>query len=114
MGSIKKTRKTFQKGINSSNWEKYRSQAIKQGNHRDRDVLNQLEMKRERTHSMGVKVLEDKMKNVKKTNSAPITETRPSWKHLERASSSARMLKAQYDDVQSRTKHHVIQEDQEE
>ena len=66
--SIKKTRKTFQKGINSSNWEKYRSQAIKQGNHRDKDVLNQLEMKRERTQSMGVKVLEEKLKNVKKTN----------------------------------------------
>jgi len=112
--SIKKTRKVLQKGINSSNWEKYRSQAIKQGNYRDRDVLDQLEMKRERTHSMGVKVLEDTLKNERKPNSAPISESRPSWNHLVKASSSAQLLKAQYDNVQSRTKHHpTIQETQE-
>lgn len=114
--SLKKTKKMLQKGLNSSDWEKYRSHAIMHGNHRDRDVLDQLELKRERTHSMGVKILEDNLKTEKKIKSAPITdiEAQPSWKKLVHASSSARLLKAQYDDVQSRSKHHTIQENQEE
>lgn len=114
--SLKKTKKMLQKGLNSSDWEKYRSHAIMHGNHRDRDVLDQLELKRGRTHSMGVKIMEDNLKTDKQIKSAPIKEieAQPSWKKLVHASSSARLLKAQYDDVQSRSKHHTIQENQEE
>jgi len=114
--SIKKTRKMLHKGLNSSNWNKYRTQSKVQGNHRDRDVLNQLELKRERTQSMGVKVLEDNLKKEKKIKSAPVNdpETRPTWNKLVHASSSARLLKAQYDNVQSRSKNQPIHENQEE
>ena len=93
--SIKKTRKMLQKGLNSSDWEKYRNQAIIKGNRRDRDVLDQLELKRERTHSMGVKVLESNLKHDKKPNSAPVDEKEslPSWKKLVHASTQARLLK---------------------
>jgi len=110
--SIKKTRKMLKKGLNSSDWEKHRTHP---GNQRDRDVLNQLERKRERTHSMGVKVLENNLKDEKEIKSAPIkeTESKPSWKKLVHASSNARLLKAQYDNVQSRTKTLTIQENQE-
>lgn len=113
--SIKKTRKMLHKGLNSSNWNKYRTQSIVKGNHRDRDVLNQLELKRERTQSMGVKVREDNLKKDKKIKSAPIEdqEIRPTWNKLVHASSSARLLKAQYDNVQSRSKNHPLHENQE-
>ena len=85
---VKNAQKMFRQAISSSNWEKYRSKAIKEGFARDRDVLDQLEKKQEQTLNICAQVFEDSYLNKKrsKVETTQPTEERAkaqsSWKQI--------------------------------
>lgn len=91
---VKNVQKMFQRAISSSNWEKYRARALKDGHDRNKDVLEQLEKKQEHTLNICAQVLEDSYLSHKRSEDGePQPEklkTQSSWRQI---SANTKLLK---------------------
>merc|ERR1711874_389974 len=101
------TRKSFKKGVRASHWQSYKNKSFADPTYVKKDVINMLEARQKRSHTMESRVLnefltadheplveKDTSKLLKRSVSA-------NWANAaKKASKNALIIKAQYDEVQ--------------
>jgi len=102
--SFAESRKSFKKGVRASNWHSYKTKSFTDPTFVKKDIINMLEQRQKRSQTMESKVLNelwnDEVQPVEGKPNLFQRSKSDNWAAARKASKSANLIKAQYDNVQ--------------